>query len=175
MVFYKKIVDFISIITSNIELNRNLTLINKRVIYNFLFNLEKIINLIITYFSQSQNFDSSLISTILDSVKKLQIAFQEYNNMNYMDKYTHTQNHWLYFFEKIGCNSQFYNLTVNEESLKFYWNGKFENTNYSENDLGEINYEIKYAILVNDTLYKTDPQEEEQEQEGENEQSLFFK
>lgn len=165
LLFYRKILNFIEIIIKNIELNRRLNVLNKRIIFNLLINLEKISNLIIQYFPQSHDYDYGLITHILESIKQTQMFFKENNTSNYLDKFTHTQNHWLYFFEKIGSNTQFYDLTVNEESIKFYWNEKFQNTNYNENDLGEINYEIKYAVLVNDSLYKTDNSKDEEEVE----------
>jgi len=174
LLFNKKVIDFIVIITNNIELTKKLNIIHKRIIYNLLFNLERLTNLINKFFNQAPNYNYGIVCSILDLLKNLQVKFKEYNNLNYIDKYTHTQNHWLYFFEKIGSNTQFYNLTMEEENLKFYWNGKFENTNFTENDLGEINYEIKYAILVNDTLYKTDPNEQEEEIIEENPERQLF-
>ena len=138
----------------NIELNKKLNVINKRIIYNFLFNLEKILNLIVKFFMENPGFDSNLVSLLFENIKNLQKFFKENNKDIYINKFAHTQNHWLYFFDKIGCNDQFYNLTMCEETMKLYWNEKFKDTIYNENNLGEINYEIKYASLVEDTLFK---------------------
>jgi len=136
--------------------------------------MEKITNLLIECFSIFSNFDLGIAFLILESVKNLQVKFKEYNNLNYMDKYKYSKLLY-YFFRKIGSNTKFYNLSMEEKSLKMTWNGKYENTNYNESDLGEINYEIKYASLVNDTLYKTDSYDTgEEKQTKDNEDEEFF-
>ena len=50
----------------------------------------------------------------------------------------------------------YYNLTVHEDDLKHFWSNLFSKNNYFEMDLSDINFDLKYASLLNDPMFKDD-------------------
>ena len=122
-----------------------LTVLQKSIISNFIFNCTK-------------NFNEITDNTlILNCLNRINEVLNE--KSNFIDKYNHTLDHWLFFFNKMNTNMYYYNLTNQQERYKQIWTDKLEKLNYYEVDLSDINYELKYYSLLNDSMYKSENNE----------------
>ena len=89
-----------------------LTVLQKSIISNFIFNCTK-------------NFNEITDNTlILNCLNRINEVLNE--KSNFIDKYNHTLDHWLFFFNKMNTNMYYYNLTNQQERYKQIWTDKLE-------------------------------------------------
>jgi hypothetical protein len=138
--FAFKIIEIISFILQ--QNNEEISLQNKKIMNNFIKNL------IVIFSTYPDN------ANVLMVLKNLLQSFNELNKSNYIDKYQHTINHWLYFFNKMNNSSYYYQFSNCEDILRNEWTAKFEKTTFFQVDVSDIVFEFKYYSLLGDTMYK---------------------
>jgi hypothetical protein len=121
-----------------------ITLQNRKIINNSIKNL---IGLFKSY-QGGQN--------VVEMLNTLLKGFNDLNKSNFLDKFSHTTNHWLYFFNKMNNTSYYYQFTNCEDILRNEWIAKFEKTTFFQVDVSDINFELKYYSLLGDMMYKAE-------------------
>jgi hypothetical protein len=116
--------------------------LHKKIFSNFSFNMLNIFT----------NCNIPERENILNVIQTLSNTLNE--KTNFIDKYNHTLDHWLFFFNKMNTNTYYYNLTSIEEKYKHLWNDRLEKLNYYEVDITDVNFDLKYYSLLNDQMYK---------------------
>ena len=128
-------------------------ILENKIVYSCLHNFKAIFN--------NNNNYYEITATINNMINN----FNGNHKSLFFDKYNHTLNHWLFFFNKINSNSYFSHISSLEDDLRQKWTDKLLNTNYFDVDLSEISFELKFYILVEDKLFKLGDQYEEDEEQ----------
>lgn len=152
--FYYALAEYLNFMVNNKILMDGLSILNRKILLNLIKNLIKI-------------FTANGYTENEGNLKNLLKTFDE-SSGHFLDKYNHTLNHWLFFFNKMNNNTYYYHFTALEENLRHFWSQKLEKLNYFEVDLSNINFDFKYYSLLNDEMYKNQCGEDEQNGEDDN-------
>ena len=128
-----------------------LNLLQKNIFQNLLSNLIKIFNL------NNSEIKNDEINDIYKDIKRMNKKIIPYDN---------TFKHWLFFFNKLTNDLHFYQLTSEEDQLRYEWTDKFEKK--------QIFYSLNKEFNIKHFFLKIDPMLE-QVQIQIYKQIIFFK
>jgi len=139
--FYFKILNYLFFIVQNKNLVERINVNDKKILGSLIRNFEKI-------FSHQKDLET------VKKITELGKLFEINNSSHFLDKNSHTLNHWLFFFNKMNNDTYFYQLTAMEDLLRHFWTAKLEKMNYFDVDLSNLNFDLKYYSLFCDDMYK---------------------